>query len=108
MKAIINGKEYPIDLEDNETANTFVSILPQKFDMNELNGNEKYVYLNNALPTSSYGPKRIETGDVMLYDNDCLVIFYKSFQTSYSYTKIGHINNLPDLGNNNISVIIEK
>ncbi|MBR6948703.1 MAG: hypothetical protein IKH54_00780 [Bacilli bacterium] len=37
-----------------------------------------------------------------------LIIFYKSFDTSYSYTKIGHINNLPDLGNENISIRIEK
>ena len=108
VKAIINGKEYTIDLEDNETANTFVSILPQEFNMNELNGNEKYTYLDNELPTSSYSPKRINVGDVMLYGNNCLVVFYKSFDTSYSYTKIGHINNLPDLGNENISIRIEK
>ena len=108
VKAIINGKEYTIDLEDNETANTFVSILPQEFNMNELNGNEKYTYLDNELPTSSYSPKRINAGDVMLYGNNCLVIFYKSFDTSYSYTKIGHINNLPDLGNENISIRIKK
>jgi len=28
VKAIINGKEYKIDLEDNETANSFVGLLP--------------------------------------------------------------------------------
>ena len=108
VKMFIDDKEYTIDLEDNETANTFVSILPQEFEMNELNGNEKYVYLDNTLPTSSYSPKRINAGDVMLYGNNCLVVFYKSFDTSYSYTKIGHINNLPDLGNENISIRIEK
>ena len=108
VKVIINDKEYTIDLEDNETANSFASLLPQEFEMNELNGNEKYVYLDNTLPTSSYSPKRINAGDVMLYGNNCLVVFYKSFDTSYSYTKIGHINNLPDLGNENISIKIEK
>jgi len=108
VKVIINDKEYTIDLEDNETANSFASLLPREFEMNELNGNEKYVYLDNTLPTSSYSPKRINAGDVMLYGNNCLVVFYKSFDTSYSYTKIGHINNLPDLGNENISIRIEK
>ena len=108
VKAIINGKEYIIDLEDNETATSFVSLLPQELNMSELNGNEKYVYLDTTLPTNSSNPKRINVGDVMLYGNNCLVIFYKSFDTSYSYTKIGHIDNLADLGNVSITVKLEK
>lgn len=108
MNAIIDGKEYIINLEDNKTVKSFINMLPLEFDMEELNGNEKYVYLNTSLPTNPYNPKKINTGDVMLYGNNCLVIFYKSFETSYSYTKIGHINNLGDLGSGNIKVKIEK
>ena len=52
VKAIINGKEYKIDLEDNETANSFVGLLPQELNMRELNGNEKYIYLDTTLPTN--------------------------------------------------------
>jgi len=44
----------------------------------------------------------------MLFGDNCLVIFYKSFDTSYSYLKIGHINNLPDLGSGNTTVRLEK
>ena len=76
--------------------------------MSELNGNEKYIYLDNTLPTNSSNPKKINAGDIMLYGDNCLVIFYKSFTTTYSYTKIGHINNLPDLGNDNILIKFEK
>ena len=76
--------------------------------MSELNGNEKYIYLDTTLPTNSSNPKRINAGDVMLYGNNCLVIFYKSFDTSYSYTRIGHIDDLPNLGNGNITVKFEK
>ena len=108
VKVIINENEYKISLEDNETAKSFVNILPQEFVMNELNGNEKYIYLDNTLPTNSYNPKHINKGDIMLYGNNCLVIFYKSFDTPYSYTKIGHIDNLTDIGNGNIKVKIEK
>ena len=43
----------------------------------------------------------------MLYGNNCLVIYYKSFDTSYSYTKIGHIDNLPDLGSENVLIEIK-
>ena len=108
VKAIINGKEYIINLEDNETAKSFAGLLPQELNMSELNGNEKYIYLNTTLPSNSSKQKRINAGDVMLYGDNCLVIFYKSFDTSYSYTKIGHIDNLPNLGNDSISVKFEK
>jgi hypothetical protein len=106
IKIFINDKEYEISLEDNETVKSLVKLLPLEITMNELNRNEKYVYLNTSLPTNSQKPKHINSGDVMLYGNDCLVVFYKSFDTSYSYTRIGHINNLPDLGSDSINVRI--
>lgn len=108
VKAIINEKEYIVNLEDNETARSFVELLPQELNMRELNGNEKYIYLDTNLPTNSFNPKRINSGDVMLYGDNCLVIFYKTFDTSYSYTKIGHIDNLPNLGSDSIKVKMEK
>ena len=108
MKIIIDNNEYIINLEENNTVLSLIDLLPQELEMNELNGNEKSVYLNNNLPVDSIYPKYINAGDVMLYGNNCLVIFYKSFETSYSYTKIGHIDNLPNLGNKNIKVRLEK
>ena len=108
VKVTINDKVYVLNLENNKTVNEFIDLLPQDFTMNELNGNEKYVYIDNSLVTSSYNPGHIEKGDVMLYGNNCIVIFYKSFDTSYSYSKIGHIDNLDNLGNGNIVVKFEK
>ena len=108
VKVTINNKEYTLNLEDNETANSFADLLPQEFNMSELNGNEKYIYMNSSLPTKSSNPKHINSGDVMLYGDNCLVIFYKSFDTSYSYTKIGHIDNLDNLGNGSITAKFEK
>ena len=107
VKITINNEEYTIGLENNKTVNSFVNMLPLELDMSELNGNEKYIYLDQSLPTNASNPGRINKGDVMLYGGDCLVIFYESFDTPYSYTKIGHIDNLPDLGNGNIIVKIE-
>lgn len=108
INVIIDNEKYIANLESNETAQAFVSKLPQSFEMNELNGNEKYVYMNNPFPTNPANPKQIIAGDIMLYGEDCLVIFYKSFETSYSYTKIGHIDNLPDLGEGKVTIKFEK
>ncbi len=108
MKIIINNKEYQVNLENNETVNSLIKLLPMELNMSELNGNEKYFYLDSKLPTNSYSPKRINKGDIMLYGDNCIVIFYKDFDTSYSYTKIGHIDNLDDLGNGNILVKFSK
>ncbi len=108
VKIFINNKEYSINLEKNITVDYLINLLPLEFEMNELNGNEKYIYLNDKLPVNEERPNYINSGDVMIYGNNCLVIFYKSFNTSYSYTKIGHIDNLPDLNNDNIKVKIEK
>ncbi len=100
----INNKKLEINLEENSTTAALRTLLPLNIAMDDLNDNEKYAYLDNSLPTDTYSPKHIEAGDVMLFGDNCLVIFYKSFDTSYSYTKIGHIENFPELDGGNVSV----
>lgn len=73
-------------------AESLYARLPLTMDMNELNGNEKYFYADFSLPVSSYRPAGIEAGDIMLYGSDCIVLFYESFSTSYSYTRIGRVS----------------
>ena len=102
----INNKKLTVNLENNSTTAALISLLPLNISMSDLNGNEKYAYLDSPLPTNVYSPKHIETGDVMLFGNNCLVIFYKSFDTNYDYSKIGHIDNLPELGDGKILVKI--
>ena len=103
----LNNEKLEINLEENSTASALVKLLPLDITMNDLNKNEKYAYLDESLPTNTYSPKHIEAGDVMLFGDNCLVIFYESFDTSYSYSKIGHINNLPSLDDGNISISID-
>jgi len=63
------------------------------------------------LPVNAKKPGTIRAGDLMLYGDDCVVLFYKTFQSSYSYTKIGHISNIRGLedllGNGNIKVLFK-
>lgn len=108
IKVIVDGKTYNAKLEENETAQSLANMLPLELNMSELNENEKYIYLEKTLPTNSYNPKHIEVGDIMLYGNDCLVVFYKSFDTPYSYTKIGHIENFVNLGTKDVVVKFER
>ena len=108
----INGVDFTATLEDNETARELVNRLPLNIEMNELNGNEKYYYFDESFPSNSSRIERIEKGDIMLYGSDCLVLFYESFNTSYSYTKIGKLDNpsgLDDvIGKDSIRVTITK
>lgn len=110
-KLLIDNKEYSITLEDNETVDALVNNMPFDLSMSNLNGNEFYSYLDFTLPTNSYDPGKINKGDIYLYGNNCLVIFYESFNTSYSYTKIGKLDNIEVLDNikdkNNIIVSLE-
>lgn len=104
----IGDKIFTATLADNETSRAFMALLPVTMSMNELNGNEKYKYLDVTLPTDAYRPGRIEAGDLMLYGDSCLVLFYESFSTSYSYTRIGKIGNAAGLaeavGSSTVSV----
>ena len=78
-------------LDESDTARAFAALLPMELHMTELNGNEKYHYLMNGLPSAPERVGHIEAGDIMLFGDDCVVVFYRSFDTPYSYTRIGRI-----------------
>jgi hypothetical protein len=111
MKITIGTAVFTASFNNNATATAFRTMLPLSITMSELNGNEKYYYLSSTLPTNASGTGTIQTGDLMLYGNNCLVLFYKSFNTAYSYTRIGRIDNpsglAAALGKDNITVRFE-
>ena len=65
--------------------------------MTELNGNEKYARLSENLPTKASNPGTIQTGDLMIYGSKTLVLFYKTFPTSYEYTRLGRVKDATGL-----------
>ena len=105
------GRSFAATLEDNATARAFAALLPMTVTMNEMNGNEKYHYLSENLPTDSNRPGTIRNGDLMLYGSNCLVLFYETFSSSYSYTRIGRLDNpsglASALGRGNVTVTFE-
>ncbi|WP_243125471.1 cyclophilin-like fold protein [Clostridium transplantifaecale] len=87
----VGGRVFPAKLYDNAATRELMARMPLELDMSELHGNEKYYYLPEVLPTDSENPGSIHTGDLMLYGSDCLVLFYEDFQSSFSYTRLGYL-----------------
>ncbi|MGP4969837.1 cyclophilin-like fold protein [Psychrobacter aquimaris] len=108
MWMTINGNRFEVMSEDNATAHAFAAQLPLTLNMEDLNSNEKHAQLPNALPTNASRVNTIHNGDIMLYGSSTLVVFYKSFSSSYSYTRIGRVSQ-PDkladiLGQGNVQI----
>lgn len=97
MTLTVGTFTFTILPEENETASALREHLPLHLEMKELNGNEKYFYLPFSLPSDPVSPGEIHAGDVMLYGDDCLVVFYESFSTPYRYTRIGRIEDVSSL-----------
>jgi len=107
----IGDKVFTATLEANATASAFKARLPLTANMTELNGNEKFFDLSNNLPTNASNPRTINSGDLMLWGSNTLVLFYKTFNTPYSYTRLGKIENpsglAQALGSGNVTVKFE-
>lgn len=107
----VGGSRFTVSLYDTEAARALQEMLPFTVAMEELNGNEKFYYFPNSLPADAERPGQIHTGDLMLYGNDCLVLFYKDFTSAYSYTRLGSVENIDGLaealGSGAVEVIFE-
>lgn len=97
IKVTVGDAEFSAVLCGNEASNAFSEMLPMTLNMKELNGNEKYFYLPQDLPAAPEYPEKINAGDIMLYGSNCAVIFYSTFDTSYSYTRLGYIEDADGL-----------
>jgi hypothetical protein len=97
MWMTIGERRFAITLTDNAAARAFAAQLPLTLDMEELNGNEKHAELPKALPADASRPGTIRNGDLMLYGTETLVVFYSTFQSSYSYTRLGSVDDPSDL-----------
>src|SRR4051794_23632979 len=97
IKIQIGSKTFNATLEDNATADAFKALLPMTVNMSELNGNEKLYRLSANLPANDSNPGTIHIGDLMIYGSRTVVLFYKTFPTSYEYTRLGRVKDTTDL-----------
>lgn len=111
LKVRIGSKTFTATLLNNATVTAFKAKLPMTVSMSELNGNEKLYRFPENLPTNASNPRNINLGDLMIYGSNTLVLFYQSFPTSYSYTKLGRINDAAGLaaavGSGSVTVTFE-
>ncbi|WP_333621793.1 MULTISPECIES: cyclophilin-like fold protein [Sphingobacterium] len=112
IKIKLGTQTFTVTLLDNNSAKAFTEMFPLTINMSELNNNEKYYDLASSLPTNSSNPGTIKNGDLMLCGSKTLVLFYTTFSTSYSYTKLGSVDDVTDLtsalGSGNVKVTFEK
>lgn len=98
MWMTVDTRRFAVSLEESATARAFVQWLPVTLEMAELNGNEKHAKLPRSLPTAAERLDSIRAGDVLLYGDDTLVVFYEAFRSNYRYTRIGRLQDTAGLG----------
>ena len=97
MWMTVGDRRYALTLANTDAARAFAARLPLNLDMSDLNDNEKKSTLSPALPAAASRPGTIRNGDIMLYGDSTLVVFYRTFDSIYSYTRIGKLDGPDDL-----------
>ena len=92
MWMTVGERRMAVTLADTEAARAFVARLPMTLDMTDLNGNEKKFDLPKDMPATASRPGTIRNGDLMLYGANTVVLFYLTFDSPYSYTRLGRVD----------------
>ena len=111
LTVTIGEKKFTLQLANTQAAKEFAEATPFELEMDDQNGVGKH-YSGESLPTAAYDVGTIHAGDLLLYEDSDITLFYKDFETSYRYTKIGKItdpNGLAEaLGAGSVNVIFTK
>jgi hypothetical protein len=112
MWMTVGTRRFAITVTDNAAARAFAAQLPLTLELSELHGNEKHGELPKPLPAGPTKPGTIRSGDLMLYGSNTLVIFYVTFNSAYSYTRLGHVEEsaalAAALGPHGVRVVFSK
>lgn len=99
MNITIGQSRFSTELADTKAAQELTALLPLTLEMQDHLSNEKFAELPKSLTRNDATVGRIETGDIMLWGGDTLVVFYESFNSPYRYTRLGKIQNADKLKN---------
>ena len=110
MNVTVNNVSFTATLENNQAAQALVDMMrngPLTLAMQDYTGFEKVGPLGASLPASDV-QTTTQSGDIVLYNGNQIVIFYGS--NSWSYTRLGHIDDLTGwadaLGSGDVSVTL--
>ena len=99
MQMKIGDTVVAVEWEKNESVKALEALCengPLTIQMSMYGGFEQVGSIGKSLPRSDRQTKT-QTGDIVLYSGDQLVIFYGS--NEWSYTRLGHISDKSALGN---------
>lgn len=94
MNVQVGDVVFSATLEENEAVSALVEMMresPVVIQMRDYSGFEKVGSLGTSLPASN-SQMTTHAGDIVLYNGNQIVIFYGS--NSWSYTRLGHIDDL--------------
>ena len=109
MILVIDGEEYPVEWEENESVEALKELCPLTVKMSMYGGFEQVGALGETLPRND---EQITTeyGDIVLYSGNQIVVFYGS--NTWAYTRLGHIDMTQEeltelLGNGDVEITLE-
>ena len=107
MNVQIGDQTFTATLADTTAAQEFAQLLPMTITLDDYGGFEKVGSLGRSLTTSN-SQTTTTAGDIVLYNGSNIVMFYGS--NSWSYTRLGKIDDLTDwenaLGSGSVTVIL--
>lgn len=89
MTLSIDNQELDVYWEDNDSVNAIKGILPLTVNMHQYGGFEQTGSIGQSIVRND-SQINVVPGDVVLYEGSAISIFYEN--SSWSYTKLGHIN----------------
>ena len=89
LTLLVNDTAIPVIWEDNASVAALSKCAPIRIDMRMYGGWEQVGSLGRSI-TSNDVQLTADTGDIMLYSGNQIVLFYG--ENTWAYTKLGHID----------------
>jgi hypothetical protein len=91
-------RTYEAVFYENELTEILVDAMPFTIDLRDFMGQEKVGSIPIKLPTlKAQQVGTVEKGHLYLWANTDLVLFYKTFDTTYSYVNIGYFKHAKEV-----------